>query len=111
MSEIAKLLRIASLATKEIVTQEVHVNAVITGEVFTSALTQGYTRKKLIFYNKIDAASGEVYYGPSGVNRVSGEGMVIKKGDYCEVAVSDSLDLYLVADSSNEGPVQVVELS
>jgi hypothetical protein len=111
MSEIAKLLRIASLATKEIVTQEVRVNAEITGEVFTSALTLGHTRKKLIFYNKIDAGSGEVYFGPEGVNRDSGEGMIIKKGDYCEVAISDDLDLYLVADAANEGPLQVVELS
>lgn len=108
MSEIAKLLRLASLADKEIKTQVVRTAAQISGEIFTSALTSQYTRKRLFAYNATDSASGEVYYGPSGVT--PDDGMLLPKAEVTEIMLASSLDLYFVATSGGI-EIRVVELA
>jgi hypothetical protein len=108
MSEIAKLLRLGAPADKEIASQQINVGAQITGEVFTTGLSGGYARKKMVLYNQTDSASGEIWMGPSGVTPSTGT--VIEKAKWIELQVASSLDLYFVTDESNN-LLDVLELS
>src|SRR5512137_2279760 len=109
MSEIAKLLRLDAPADKELAVSSVTVKAVITGEVFTSGLSAGLTRKQLIIFNTVHSASGEVYLGPSGVTKATG--FPIEKGKWLTLKMSDDMNFYLVADSASQGIIKVLELA
>lgn len=108
MSEIANLLRLGAPAVKEIATQKINVAALISGEIFTSALTLGYSRKTLYVYNLTHANSGEVYIGPEGVTPL--DGMVIKKGEWIPINIGSDLDFYLVAGGAGSN-LRVMELA
>jgi len=108
MSEIATLLRFGAPAVKEIATQKLNVAALISGEIFTSALTSGHSRKNLYIYNLTNASSGEVYIGPLGVTPLTG--MVIKKGEWVDINIGGDLDFYLVAGGAGSN-LRVMELA
>jgi hypothetical protein len=108
MSEIAKLLRLGAPADKEIASQQMTVGALVTGEVFTTALTTAYARKKIIFFNATDAASGEIFLGPSGVTPSTGT--AIEKAKWMEIQIAKDLDFYLVTDTANN-LLHVLELA
>ena len=96
MSEIARLLRSIAPAVRELTTQQVNTLAQISGEIFTSGLSAGYSRKKLYAYNQTDAGSGEVYAGESGVTPLTG--MVLEKAKWLEINIGQDLDIYFVTD-------------
>lgn len=96
MSEIARLLRSIAPAVRELSTQQVNTLAQESGEVFTSGLSEGYSRKKLLVYNQTDAGSGEVYVGESGVTPATG--MVLEKAAWLEINIGRDLDVYFVTD-------------
>jgi hypothetical protein len=108
MSEIAKLLRFRAPAVKEIKSHQLNVLAQISGEQFQSQLSGDYARKRLRIYNNTDASSGEVYIGPEGVTPATG--MILKKDEWLELNIGDSLDFYLVADSDNS-ELRILELA
>jgi hypothetical protein len=95
MSEIEKLLRFQAPAVKEISTQQLNITNLTTGEIFSTGLTSGYSRKGMYVYNNTDAASGEVYMGELGVTPATG--MILEKGDWLEINIGDPLDVYFVA--------------
>jgi len=108
MSELAKLLRLQAPADKEIVTTQLNVAAQISGELFVSSLTEGFSRKRMIVYNATSSGSGEVYFGGAGVTPANG--MLIKKDEWLEISIADSLDIYFVAGSGGV-EIRVVELA
>ena len=108
MSELAKLLRLQAPADKEIATTQLNVLAQISGELFVSSLTGGYSRKRMIVYNATASASGEVYFGPAGVTVA--DGMLIKKDEWLEIPVSSAVDIYFVAETGG-AEIRVVELA
>lgn len=108
MSEVAKLLRFQAPAVKEIATQQINVLAQISGELFVSALSEGYSRKYLSMYNNSLAASGETYIGGAGVTPAIG--MILEKGKWIDLPVGGDLDLYIVSDSGG-CEIRVVELA
>jgi hypothetical protein len=108
MSEIAKLLRLDSLAVKEIKTHTYTPTNLTTGELFVSQLSTGYTRKRLLMYNMSDTASGEVYFG--GVGVTPADGAPLLKGEWTEIRVGSDLACYFVADTAG-CEIRVVELA
>jgi len=98
MSEIARLLRTMAPAVKEIATQQVNTLAQISGEVFTSGLGEGYSRKTMYVYNQTLAASGEVYAGEEGVTTATG--IILEKGKWIEINLGQDLDIYFVTDDA-----------
>ena len=98
MSEIARLLRSIAPAVRELSTQQVNTLAQISGEVFTSGLSAGFSRKKLYAYNQTDAGSGELYAGESGVTPATG--MVLEKGKWLEINIGQDLDIFFVTDDA-----------
>jgi len=101
MSEIAKP------ATKEIATQVVPITAHISGELFTSALSEGYARKGMIVYNSSDPVSGETYVGEEGVTPA--DGMILEKGEYINLPMGKDLPVYFVGDGISGEELRVLE--
>jgi hypothetical protein len=108
MSEIAKLLRLGAPAVREVATQQVNILAQISGELFVSSLSEGFTRKRMMVYNNTDGASGEAYFGESGVTPATG--MILEKAKWIELPIGSDLDIYLVADDAGT-EIRVVELA
>lgn len=108
MSEIAKLLRFQAPAVKELATQQLNVAATITGEIFTTGLSSGYSRKGLAIYNNTHTSSGEVYLGASGVTPATG--MILEKGDWIEINLGADLDVYFVADDTGN-QLRILEIA
>jgi hypothetical protein len=109
MSEIAKLLRLQAPAVREIKSSQFNVLATITGEALSSALAEGYTRKRLFVHNATHSSSGEVYFGGEGVT--VDDGMLLKKNEWIELPIGSPLDVYFVATSSDGIEIRVVELA
>lgn len=108
MSEIAKLLRFQAPAVKELATQQLNVAAQITGEIFTTGLSSGYSRKGMAVYNNTHTSSGEVYMGASGVTPATG--MILEKGDWVEINIGANLDIYFVADGAGS-ELRILEIA
>jgi len=103
------LLRLKANADKEIVTTAVDVFG--TAAKFTSQLTEGYTRKRLLAYNNSNSNSGEIVWGDSAVTGDSG--MIIPKAlAAVDIPVQADVDLYFRNSVSGElGNLRVVEIA
>lgn len=80
-----------------------------TATQFSSQLVLGYSRRHFAAYNNSDSASGECYWGGSGVTPTTG--MPIPKGAIVDLPFSTDIDLYFVADTGEIGDLRVVEVA
>jgi len=107
-NELAYLARLNSLATKELKITAVDVFG--SSDLFTSQLTEGYTRKGLGAYNNSGSASGEICWGPLGVTAETG--MPIPKGSIFDIPCSVAIPIYFCNTISGEtGNLRVVEIA
>ena len=106
MSEIAFLLRLQTNCDKEIKVTPVTVTDAAT--IFTSRLTEGYTRKSFFGYNNSDNASGELYCGHDATV-TSATGYPIPKSEQVELLIDSDLDIYFVAETGETGDLRVLE--
>lgn len=108
MSELQYLMRLASIATKELKITAVECHGA--AELFTSQLTEGFVRKGFGIYNNSDDSSGEVVWGPEGVTVATG--MPIPKGSVADLPVSTDLPVYFMNTVSGENSdLRVLEIA
>jgi len=102
------LARLNSIATHELKITAVDVFG--SSDLFTSQLTEGYTRKGLCAYNNSDSASGECVWGPTGVTAETG--MPIPKGALFDIPCSVDIPIYFCNTISGEtGNLRVIEIA
>jgi hypothetical protein len=94
-------------------TKELKITAVDvfgSSDLFTSQLTEGYTRKGFGAYNNSGSASGEIVWGPSTVTAANG--MPIPKGAMVDIPVSVDIPIYFCNTVSGEtGNLRVIEIA
>ena len=101
-------LRLQSPGTKELTATAVDVFG--SSDLFTSKLTEGYTRKRLLAMNNSNASSGEVVWGPSTVTGLSG--MIVPKAIMTEIPVATAIPIYFCNTVSGEvSNLRVVEIA
>jgi hypothetical protein len=105
MSEEANLLRSMAYADKEAKITAVTVTDV--PSLFTSALTSGYSRKRLSVYNY----TGEVYYSFESTASVSGESLPIPENVRTEIKIKTEIPVYFFSVSGETGDLRVEELA
>lgn len=107
-NEVAYLLRLQSPGTKELKVTAVDVFG--SADLFTSQLTEGYTRKRLLALNNSNTSSGEVVWGPATVTGATG--MVVPKAIMTEIPVAVDIPIYFCNTISGEvSNLRVVEIA
>jgi len=107
-SELTYLARLKSLGTKELKATAVDVFG--SPDLFTSKLTEGYTRKRLLAMNNSNTSSGEVVWGPSTVTGATG--MIVPKAIMTEIPVATAIPIYFCNTVSGEvSNLRVVEIA
>jgi len=97
-----------SQGTKELKITAVEVFG--SADLFTSQLTEGYTRKGFGAYNNSNSASGEVAWGTTGVTAATG--MLIPKGAMIDIPVSVDIPIYFCNTVSGEiSNLRVIEIA
>ncbi len=103
-------LRLMTQANVEALVTPINVTG--TAAQFSTYLTGGNTRKAISAYNNSDANSGELYYGFSSAVTPH-NGMPIPKGAVQDIPIAsgESIQLWFVADSGQQGDLRVEEYS
>ena len=107
-SETDFLLRLQAPGTKELKVTTFDVFGDPT--LFTSQLTQGYTRKEFTAYNNSGVSSGEIVLGSSDVT--PSNGMPIPKGAALDIRLATDVPVYFCNTVSGEvGNLRIMEIA
>lgn len=107
MSELEKLVRRMAPKSLEMATQRINVTDV-SGEL-TTALAGSTGRTGLFVFNLAHTDSGELFYGPAGVT--AADGFPIQRGVAVEIPVTETVDVWFVAEAGESGGLAVLELA
>ena len=104
MSELANLLRLMVQGDKEAVVTE--VVATDTPAKFTTALTSGQRRRRLLAHNVTAAGSGEAGYGYDAAVHIN-DALILPKAERIWIPVAEAVDVYFVAGVSGETNISI----
>ena len=106
---IGNYLRLMLNGDKEAAVTSITVNHV--PSLFTSGLSQGYTRKRLFLQNNNLTGEGKIYYGFNSSISYASNSKMIPEQTTVEVQISNDIDIYFVAKSGEAGDLRVEEIA
>ena len=106
---IGNYLRLMLNGTHEAAVTSVAVNHV--PSLFTSGLSQGFTRKRLYLQNNNLTGEGKIYYGFNSTISYASNSKAIEEQTTVEVKVSEDIPIYFVAKSGEAGDLRVEEIA
>lgn len=106
---IGNYLRLMLNGTHEAAVTSVAVNHV--PSLFTSGLSQGFTRKRLYLQNNNLTGEGKIYYGFNSTISYTSNSKAIEEQTTVEVKVSEDVPIYFVAMSGEAGDLRVEEIA
>ena len=106
---ISNYLRLMLNGDKEAAVTSITVNQNPT--LFTSGLTQGYTRKRLFLQNNNLTGEGKIYYGYNNSISYTSNSKAVPEQSTVEVLVSNDIPIYFVAKSGEAGDLRVEEIA